>query len=72
MLDIEKWNKIIDYFGDNKGKKVKIFCIDGNVYDGIVDGYGADDDSNGNSVWAIWTQNRIFLREYVEKIEFID
>ena len=72
MMNIKQWNDMVDYFDKNRGKKVRITCKDSNSYEGIIDGYGEDEDSNGSSVWAIWTQNMIFLRENVEKIELLD
>lgn len=71
MIDIEQWNKTVDYFGENRGKKVRIICNDGASYEDIIDGYGEDEDSNGEAVWALWTQNMIFLREKVKEIEIL-
>lgn len=73
MIDFEKWDKIVDDFGIYCGKKkVRVTCTDGNVYEEMCDGYGEEEDSNGDNGWAVWTVNRIFTREMVEKIEFLD
>lgn len=72
MYDVKDWNKIVVFFGDNIGKRVKITVTNGDVFDGLTDGYGEEEDSNGETVPAIWTKNRIFTREMVKKIEFLD
>ena len=73
MIDFETWDKAVDdcdtYY---KKKHARVTCVDGEVYEGICRGYHEDDDSNGNSVWAIMVGMMSFIQEEVEKIEFLD
>ncbi len=73
MIDFETWDKAVDDFDMYCGqKKARVTCVDGNVYEGLCDGYYEDEDSKGNAVWAIALGARKFIQEYVEKIEFLD
>lgn len=53
-------------------KNARVTDIEGKTYEGICLGYVEDDDSAGNSVWAIRLGFRKFTQEMVEKIEFLD
>lgn len=73
MIDFKTWDKAVDDFDAYCGKKkARVICVDGNVYEGICNGYYEDEDSKGNAVWAISLKTRKFIQEMVEKIEFLD
>jgi len=73
MIDFETWDKAVDDFDTYCGKKkARVTCVDGNVYEGICDGYYEDEDSQENAVWAISLGMRKFIQENVEKIEFLE
>ena len=73
MISFEKWDKWVDDFDTYWGKrKARVTCVDGSQYEGICNGYGEEEDSNGDNVWGIILGARGFIQEQVEKIEFID
>ena len=73
MIDFETYDKAVDDFDTYYNKKrARVTCVDGEVYEDICKGYVEDDDSNGNSVWAIILGMRKFIQEDVEKNEFLD
>lgn len=51
---------------------MRIKCVNGRVYYGTCDGDYEEEDSKGNNVYAIGTENRIFIQEQVEDVEFPD
>lgn len=88
MIDDKTWDKFVDDFDTYRGKKkVSITNTNGDTYEGICNGYVEDEDSKGDSVWAICikcgeyfddkeskviTYGRRFTQEMVDKIEFLN
>lgn len=73
MIEFEKWEKIIDYSVIyRRERKLRVKCLDGEIYEGLCDGYFEEEDSNGDNVYALGVGARIFLQEEVRSIEFID
>ena len=73
MIDFETWDKAVNDFDTYyKKKHARITCVDGEVYEGLCDGYYEEEDSKGEGCWGIGLGVMIFKQEEVEKIEFLD
>lgn len=75
MISLKDWINIVGTF---EGKRAKVFCVDGTVYEGIGGPDCEEEDSDGDNVYAITldlpnqSSGMIFIQEDVEKIEFLD
>ena len=73
MYTDKEWDKIVDEF---QGKRAVVYCTDGTRYEGVGGPYCEAEDSAGENTWAITldctgNDSMIFLREDVEKIEYL-